>query len=168
MLSLADIVVYSTVGAVLAVVFVTGSCGVYIALSRTQAQVQKLTCNKYVLPGFPSHGTLMMMARDGVVYVVPEGKAVIKCTGVVHEVHGGRISRGCDRNGRFVYDDGYDYDDPSGAQEAAEHNQNALDHVFSNWPFADSPRSQDMTVSITSEEESVLAGEIVTNEGMPT
>ena len=80
MASLADIVVYSTVGAILSVAIVTGMCAVYIALSRTQAHAQKLTCNKYVVPGFPCDGTLMMMAKDGVIYVVPEGKAVVNAT----------------------------------------------------------------------------------------
>ena len=81
-------------------------------------------------------------------------------------MHGGRISRGCDRNGRFAYDEGYDYDDEHDAQDEEESNQNPLDHVFGDWPFTESPRSQDRTVSISTEEESALAGEMATNEGM--
>lgn len=164
MASLADIVVYSTVGAILSVAIVTGMCAVYIALSRTQAHAQKLTCNKYVVPGFPCDGTLMMMAKDGVIYVVPEGKAVVnatrlftKCTVVVFlEVVTGT-------EGSLTMND---YDDEHDAQDEEESNQNPLDHVFSDWPFTESPRSQDRTVSISTEEESALAGEMATNEGM--
>lgn len=174
MVSLLDIVVDSTMVIILFVVIITGSCAVYIAFCQTRgARTPLLTCNKYVVPGFPCDGTLMLMARDGVMYVVPEGKAVVKTDAVVREVHGGRVAQSCDQHGRFAYVDRYDYDDePYYDDDDQEEKQNAIDHVFNNWAF-DSPRSQDMTVSVTTNEdsaescpESALAGEMVTNEGL--
>lgn len=151
MASLLEILVVLTMIVILLVVTIMGWCAGYIALTHARVYTPPLTCNKHVVPGFPCDGTLMVLARDGVMYIVPGGKAVVKCGPVVREVHGGRVAQSCDQQGRFAYVDRYEYHDEPGVQE--EEKQDAIDHVFNDWPFdSPSPRSQDMTVSVTTEE----------------
>lgn len=129
---------------ILLVVVITGACAVHLACSQSHNRRKLLDCNKFVVPGFPCNGTLFVLATDGVMYVVPEKKAVIK-TDMIREVHSGRIVQGCDENGHFTY-----------VNERAEENGQfrgdfALDHIHAPWSVG-SAQSQESTASMTEDE----------------
>lgn len=129
---------------ILVVVVITGACAVHLACSQSHNRRKLLNCNKFVVPGFPCNGTLFVLATDGVMYVVPEKKAVTK-TDMVREVHSGRIVQSCDGHGQFTYVD-----------EEAEGNRRfggefALDHIHAPWSVG-SARSQESTASMTEDE----------------
>lgn len=161
MASVAYMVADATMVVIFCVVFVSGLCAIKIALCSALDTRPKF--NKYIAPGFPCNGTLVLLARDGVMYVVPKGKAVVK-TDMVREVHGGRISRVCDHDGNFTYFE----NNVNNVAHGHRHAENAVDHLYDHWS-AGSARSQDMTVS-TSDDESLttsaprspLTGEMLT------
>ncbi|CAM9212085.1 unnamed protein product [Pylaiella littoralis] len=75
-------------------------CAVKIAFSSATKTRQLI--NTHLTPAFPCDGILFILARDGLLYAVPERTAVIK-TDRVHEVHCGRIVRSHDNHGHFAY-----------------------------------------------------------------
>jgi len=84
------------------VVLISGFCAIKIALFKVVNTGKSI--NKYMLPAFPCDGIIFVLARDGLLYAVPEGTAVIK-TDRVRAVHSGRIVRSCDNHGNFAYFD---------------------------------------------------------------
>lgn len=160
MADIAALVTDAVMVVIFLVVLVMGLCAIKIALGiSTETRRTIYTINKRIAPAFPCDGTLFILARDGVMYVVPEGKAVIK-TDMVREVHYGRVARSCDQHGRFTYCD----DD-----ENEDRGQNAMDHINSHW--SGSVRSQAMTLSVSDDDsyrasppDSPLAGEMATHE----
>lgn len=84
-------------------------------------------------------------------YVVPEGKAVVK-TNMVREVHGGRIARVCDHNDNYTY---CFANSVNNVARQHQHGENAVDHLHNHWSVG-SVCSQEMTVS-ASDDESLMA-----------
>lgn len=160
MASIAAFVADATMVVIFLVVLVMGLCAIKIALGIS-TDTHRIMTNKYVVPGFPCDGTLFLLARDGVMYVVPAGKAVVS-TDMVREVHCGRVARGCDQHGRFTYCD-------ENENENEDRGQNAVDHINSHW--SGSVRSQSWTLSVSDDDsyrasppDSPLAGEMTTHE----
>lgn len=148
--SVVHMVADAAIVVILCVVFLSGLCAIKIALCAPVDTRPKF--NKYITPGFPCDGTLVLVARDGVMYVVPEGKAVVK-TDMVREVHGGRIARVCDHDGNYTY-----FENNVNVNNVArehQHGENAVDHLHNHWSVG-SVRSQEMTVS-ESDDESLMA-----------
>lgn len=106
--NVATFVTDTTMVLILCVVIVTGLSAIKLSLCTSLDTHQKF--NKYVVPDFPCEGTLFILARDGVLCVVPERKAVVK-TDMVREVHCGRVARSCDQHGNFAY---FEHDDDHG------------------------------------------------------
>ena len=145
---IATLIADTTIALILCAICVTGLCAIKISLCSSLGRPTKF--NKYVVPGFPCNGTLFILASDGVMYVVPGGKAVVK-TDMVREVHCGRVVRNCDQHGNFAYFE-QDVDHGQGQQ----HEQYAVDHIGNNWSVG-SARSQDMTVSLSDDESAVAS-----------
>ena len=175
MADIAALVTDATMVVIFLVIVVTALCAIKIALGISTESCRKIyTINKRITPAFPCDGTLFILARDGVMYAVPKGKAVIK-TDLVREVHCGRVARSCDEHGRFTYCDS-DGDEGHGENESVDESVNerneevrAMDHINSNW--SGSVRSQAMTLSLSDDDsyrasppESPLAGEMTTRE----
>lgn len=149
MASVVYMVADATMVVIFCVIFVSGLCAIRIALCPSADTRPKF--NKYIVPGYPCDGTLVLLARDGVMYVVPDGKAVVK-TDMVREVHGGRIARVCDHDGNFTY---FENNDVNNVAHEHEHGDNAVDHLHNQWSIG-SVRSQELTVS-ASDDESLMA-----------
>ena len=134
------IVTYTLMALVFIVVIVIVLCAIKLSF-RPPSEVHRIF-NKYIVPGFPCHGTLFILARDGVLYVVPEGKAVIKKSEMVYEVHRGHVARSCNQQGIFSY-----FDD-----DEERHDQyDGQNHAHDDWEVG-SVLSQDMTLSVTDDE----------------
>lgn len=163
MVGIITFVTETTMGVILCVIVVSGLCAIKLAVCNSLDTRQ--TFNGSINPGFPCEGTLFVLARDGVMYVVPRGKAVIK-TDMVREIHCGRVVRSCDQNGHFTYFD----DDAEDDDHQQQHSEYAVDHIHNNWSVG-SPRSQDMTASLSDDgsfrrtpPESPLVNEMATHE----
>ncbi|CAN0251360.1 unnamed protein product [Ectocarpus sp. 6 AP-2014] len=163
MASVAHMVADAAIVVIFCVVVASGLCAIKIALCTPVDTRPKF--NKYITPRLPCDGTLVLVARDGVMYIVPEGKAVVK-TDMVREVHGGRIARVCDHDGNYTYfENNVNVND---APHGHQHGENAVDHLHAHWSIG-SVRSQEMTVSASDDESLVaspprspLAGESLT------
>lgn len=163
--------------AIVAVVLVSCLCALKVAFCTPPVETRQ-AFNKYVVPGFPCEGTLFVLARDGVMYAVPQDKAVVK-TDMVRELHRGRIVRCCDRWGHYTYVEDDDEEREHGREESEhgdeeyeherhEQTQGALDHINADWSVG-SVRSQAMTLSVSgdiscppSPPQSPLVGELMT------
>jgi len=148
--NIATLITDTTVALILCAICVTGLCAMKISFCSSLGHQPKF--NKYIVPGFPCNGTLFILASDGLMYVVPVGKTVVK-TDMVREVHCGRVVRDCDQYGNFSYFE-QDVDHGQGQQ----HEQHAVDHIANDWSIG-SPRSQDSTVSVS--DESMVASELL-------
>lgn len=165
MADIAALVTDATMVVIFLVVVVTAMCAIKVGLGLSTETCRTIsTINKRIAPGFPCDGTLVILARDGVLYMVPDGKAVIK-TDLVREVHCGQVARSCDQHGRFTYCDSDDEDEGHGDNQEVR----ATDHINSNW--SGSVRSQAMTLSLSDDDsyrasptESPLAGEMTAHE----
>lgn len=150
----------TTIAVILCTICVTCLCAIKISLcpgSQTKF-------NKNVVPGFPCNGTLFILASDGVMYIVPREKALVK-TDMVREVHCGRIVRNCDTHGNFAY-----FEQDIGRGQSQQHEQYAVDNIIGNSWSVGSALSQDLTVSVSDDEafaasplQSPLAGEVLSS-----
>lgn len=137
------------------VVLITGLCATKIALRIARPESEPVVINRHVLPGFPCDGTLLLLAPDGIMYPIPEGKVVV-ITDMVREVHCGRVVRGCDQRGLFTYCE--DKDDEHRSQDEGQDQGRgtmAIDNIYDNW--SGSVRSQDMTLSASDDESDLEA-----------
>jgi hypothetical protein len=155
----------TTMIVIICVIIVTSLCAIKLSLCTSIEVHQKF--NKHVVPGFPCEGTLFILATDGVLYMVPKQKAVVK-TDMVREVHCGRVARSCDQHGNFAYFE-HDEDHRRHEHNDERHAQLAVDHIHNNWSVG-SPGSQDRTVSVSDDDSvlmspqlSPLAGEALTD-----
>lgn len=173
MADIAALVSDATMVVIFLVIVVTALCAIKIALGLSTETCRTITTsNRGITPAFPCDGTLFILARDGVMYVVPKGQAVIK-TDLVREVHCGRVAQSCDQHGRFTYCDSDD-DEGHGENESVDENNEdvrAIDHINSNW--SGSVRSQARTLSVSADDsyeasppESPLVAEMTTRETM--
>lgn len=118
---------------ILLLVVVMSLCAIKIVIDASFKNRQ--TFNKCVSPFLPSKGTLHLLAEDGIMYKITEGKAVVWMDKVVHEVHFGQVAQSCDQQGCFAY--------------LQQENREATDFINSNW--SGSVRSQDLTPSVSNE-----------------
>ena len=149
----------ATMLVIFCVIFVSSLCAIKLAIHNSSSDARR-KFNKHVVPAFPCEGTLLLLARDGVMYVVPTGKSVVK-TDMVREVHCGKIARMCDHQGQFSY---FEND----VDHAQQHGEYAVDQLRTDWSIG-SVLSQDMTVTASDDElppasplQSPLAGEALT------
>ncbi len=110
-------------------------CAIKIVIQASFKDRQ--TFNKCVSPAFPCNGTLYLLAQDGIMYMIPDGKAVVgTADNLVREVHFGQIAQRCDQRGCFAYLEG--------------DNREATNFANSSW--SGSIHSQDITPSVSSED----------------
>ncbi|CAM9099307.1 unnamed protein product [Ectocarpus sp. 12 AP-2014] len=160
MASIGTVVIDATTDVLCGVLVCTGLCAI-IAAFQSFLRPNSRKFNKCVVPAFPCEGTLILLAKDGVMYVIPRGKAVVK-TDMVRDVHSGRIARRCDHHGLYTY-----FETKVGQDQ--QHGEYAADQLRSDWSIG-SVRSQDMTVSTSDDEslgasppQSPTASEMLTN-----